>query len=135
MPTLSLTPDQRSALEKLNSFFQSNNHVFLLKGSAGSGKTTLLKTVIDILQQDGKPFKLMAPTGRASLILKERTGKEAYTIHKSIYNFNNLEETAEDGRFQFRYKIKENIDSLSTIYFVDEASMVSKIKTIIQKIS
>ena len=123
----SLTPDQQSALEKLNSFFQSDDHVFLLKGSAGSGKTTLLKTVIDILQQDGKPFELMAPTGRASLILKERTGEEAYTIHKSIYNFNNLEETDEEGRFQFRYKIKENINSLRTIYFVDEASMVSDV--------
>jgi len=124
---ISLTPDQQSALEKLQSFFQSDDHVFLLKGSAGSGKTTLLKTVIDILKQNGNSFRLMAPTGRASFILKERTGNDAYTIHKSIYNFSKLEEKDEDGRFQFHYKINENTKSLRTIYFVDEASMVSDV--------
>jgi energy-coupling factor transporter ATP-binding protein EcfA2 len=123
---ITLTTDQRSALEKLKSFFLSDHHVFLLKGSAGSGKTTLLKTVIGILQQEGKSFRLMAPTGRASLILQERTGVDARTIHKTIYNFNTLVES-ENERFQFRYKNKENNDSIRTIYFVDEASMVSNV--------
>ena len=124
---ITLTPDQQSTLEKLKTFFQSEDHVFLLKGSAGSGKTTLLKTVIEILKQKGKSFRLMAPTGRASLILKERTGEDANTIHKSIYNFDKLEETDENGKFQFRYKLNTNNESLNTIYFVDEASMVSDV--------
>lgn len=125
MNTFSLTSDQQVTLEKLQTFFQSNDHVFLLKGSAGSGKTTLLKTIIGMLEEKDRQFRLMAPTGRASLILKERTGEDARTIHKSIYNFDELEEKGEDGQFRFRYKINVNNDSFGTIYFVDEASLVS----------
>ena len=129
MQTLSFTSDQQLALEKLQSFFQSDAHVFMLKGSAGSGKTTLLKIVKELLKQKGCFFRLMAPTGRASLILKERTGEDARTMHKSIYNFDELEEKDETGRHQFRYKLRENTDSLKTIYFVDEASMVSDVRS------
>ena len=46
---INLTNDQRIALEKLHSFLESDERVFILQGYAGSGKTTLLKGFVEYL--------------------------------------------------------------------------------------
>lgn len=124
-----LSADQKQALEKLESFLSSSIQVFMLKGYAGSGKTTILKGLIEYLNSIEKGFALMAPTGRAAKVIRERTGREAYTIHKSIYSFDDLVEIKEGDSFYYYYKIRNNVDVVGKIFIVDEASMLSDAKS------
>ncbi|MET3978072.1 ABC-type cobalamin/Fe3+-siderophores transport system ATPase subunit [Mucilaginibacter sp. UYP25] len=71
---LKLSADQETALQKLEAFLKGSNQVFMLKGYAGSGKTTILKGLVDYLVSIDKDFALMAPTGRAAKVIRERTG-------------------------------------------------------------
>ena len=125
---ITLNKDQENVIKNLENFLESKDSVFILKGYAGTGKTTLIKGLIDALKVENKKFVLCAPTGRASKILRNKTGY-GNTIHSTIYDFDNLitinsenEDFAEHS-FQFSFpiiKLQEN-----TIIIVDEASMIS----------
>ena len=119
-----LTSTQQSAFQQFERFINSNDRIFILKGSAGTGKTTLLKELVESLCEKGWKCVLMAPTGRAAFILGEKTGQPAATIHRTIYQIE--EGLKDDGTGQMVFGLRHNDDSLTrTIYFVDEASMVS----------
>lgn len=125
---INLTNDQRIALEKLSAFLESDEQVFILQGYAGSGKTTLLKGVIDYLTALKKPFDVMAPTGRAAKILRDKTGY-GQTIHRTIYNFVELKtiqdkQNEDDHSFHYVFPIRQNSTD-GKIMIVDEASMIS----------
>ena len=125
---ITLNPDQEKVILNLESFLESKDSVFILKGYAGTGKTTLIKGLVEALDNEKKNFLVCAPTGRASKILRNKTGY-GKTIHSTIYDFDNLitinsenEDFAEHS-FQFSFpiiKLQEN-----TIIIVDEASMIS----------
>lgn len=125
-----LTPSQENAARKLQEFFKIENRCFLLKGYAGTGKTTLLYGITRYLSTHKIYFRLMAPTGRAAKVISNKTKFDSYTIHKSIYSMNSLQEykeTNEDGSETFKYffGLQNNNDPTETIYIVDESSMVS----------
>lgn len=125
---MNLTNDQRQALKKLQDFLDGDAKVFTLQGYAGSGKTTLLKGVIEYLNQTKKPFDVMAPTGRAAKILRDKTGY-GQTIHKTIYNFEELitienKDNGDDYSFHYVFPIRQNTTD-GKIMIIDEASMVS----------
>lgn len=58
---ISLSPDQKTALIRLEAFLKSPVQVFMLKGYAGSGKTTILIGLVEYLHSIEKDFVLMAP--------------------------------------------------------------------------
>lgn len=119
-----LTNSQQSAFLQFKEFINSDDRIYILKGSAGTGKTTLLKAFVDSLNDKGWKCVLMAPTGRAAFILGEKTEHPAATIHRTIYQIE--EGLKDDGSGQLVFGLRHNEDSLNnTIYFVDEASMVS----------
>ena len=121
---ISLSDDQQGALKKIDTFLNASDHnCFLLKGYAGTGKTFLVKGITDYLISQRRQFHLMAPTGRAAMILGAKTEKTAYTIHKTIYDFDKLRD--DDHTFRFKYDLKINEDSIDTVYIVDESSMIS----------
>lgn len=132
---INLTNDQRTALEKMQEFIQSEENIFILQGYAGSGKTTLLKGFVEYLQNIEKKYQLMAPTGRAANVINQKTGFKATTIHKGIYSFDELEEIEikeqdkSDVSFMYYYKLRNNPDVHNSILIVDEASMVSDVKS------
>lgn len=99
---VTLSDQQREFLYDIN----KTNLMFLI-GNAGSGKSFLQKVVIDIAEELDLSYALLAPTGKASRVLKNYTGREAYTIHKKI-GFGGFEEVE---------SIPEDI------ILVDEASM------------
>lgn len=98
----SLNFKQQMAVEAIESA-QST----LVCGAAGSGKTTALRHAIDVLEQAGKRYMLLAPTGKAALRMRAATRRPASTIHKVLFAKN------ADSTFH-------NID----VVIVDEASMV-----------
>ena len=126
---LNLSQGQETALSKLEAFLDGPVQVFMLKGYAGSGKTTILQGLVDYLSAAEKDFALMAPTGRAAKVIREKTGKEAFTIHKSIYCYDEMVEVAEGDSFYYYYKIRNNVDVAGKIFIVDEASMLSDAKS------
>ncbi|NRS87789.1 hypothetical protein HNQ02_000696 [Flavobacterium sp. 7E] len=126
---LILSSDQEIALSKLETFLDSSNQVFILKGYAGSGKTTILKGLAEYLNATEKEFALMAPTGRAAKVIREKTGQEAFTIHKSIYNYEEMVDIQEGESFFYYYKIRNNTDVANKIFIIDEASMLSDAKS------
>ena len=126
---LTLSPDQENALRKVEAFLNNPAQVFMLKGYAGSGKTTILKGIVEYLDSVEKDFALMAPTGRAAKVIREKTGQEAFTIHKSIYSFEEMMEIEEGDSFYYYYKIRNNVDVANKIFIIDEASMVSDAKS------
>ncbi len=127
---INLNQDQTEALSRIESFFGSQLfQVFILKGYAGSGKTTLIKGLVEYLKALDKTCMLMAPTGRAAKVIRERTGQDAFTIHKSIYSYDDIVEMEEDDTFYYSYNIRNNKNALDKIYIVDEASMISDTKS------
>jgi energy-coupling factor transporter ATP-binding protein EcfA2 len=128
---LTLTNDQRSALEKLEVFLAGDDRIFILQGYAGSGKTTLLKGLAAYLKSREQSFQLMAPTGRAAKVISQKTGMSATTVHKGIYSFTDLVEEGEgeevDGTFVYHFRIANSEDAHRSIQIVDEASLLSDI--------
>lgn len=119
-----LTQDQQQALSGFNDFLNSDNNVFILRGAAGTGKTTVLTEFIKLLMSKSAQFSIMAPTGRAALVSRERTGYDAKTIHRSIYALDKQPEIVNE---RYIYALRENDETTNHNYFVDEASMVSDV--------
>ena len=120
-----LTSEQQAVAEKFEEFLSSNSHIFMIKGSAGTGKTTLLKHLVDNIAARNIASYLMAPTGRASMILSDKLGDEATTIHRFIYKVTKDKEEVDDDVI---FVLRDNETPDNSIYFVDEASMVSDIE-------
>ena len=126
---INLTSDQHNALERIGNFLCSNERVFILQGYAGTGKTTLIKGVSDYLNSQHKSFEVMAPTGRAAKVLRDKTGV-GKTIHSSIYNLeaietinsNSLEEADHSVKYYFPIDLTNTNER---VLIVDEASMIS----------
>ena len=103
--------------------------IALLTGAAGTGKTTLVKQFVENATAAGIPCVLLAPTGRAAKVLRERTGHNAQTIHRHIYETEALPECADahgnPNTFKWVFGLRTNLSDAHTVYVVDEGSMVS----------
>jgi hypothetical protein len=124
-----LTNDQREALGQLEQFLAGDGRVFILQGYAGTGKTTLLGGLVRHLVGSGKAVQLMAPTGRAAKVLKDRTGIHASTVHRGIYSFDSREvlkdeETGDEVDYRFHFRLAQR-EVAGMVFIVDEASMLS----------
>ena len=130
---IDLTLDQKNAVEQIASFLESDKGIFVLKGYAGSGKTTLIKGLVKHLSNNHTAFQLMAPTGRAAKIIEQKSNSSASTIHRGIYNFDVFHEIEKDDSsesFMYYYKIAENPEVHNSVLIIDEASMISNVKSI-----
>ena len=128
-----LTKSQTEALDKINRFLCDDKaRCFVLNGYAGTGKTFLVGGIVKHLDACHIATVLMAPTGRAAHVIKERHNVPASTIHRLIYSLNQLKEfreVNEEGAlsFKFYFDLRYNKDDHDTVFIVDEASMVSDV--------
>ncbi|UKK54566.1 ATP-dependent RecD-like DNA helicase [Prevotella sp. E2-28] len=120
-----LTTQQQQALKAISEFLNSDIPVFILKGYAGTGKTTMISQIISEIKKLEKLPLLMAPTGRAARVLETKTGYEAFTIHRMIYELDEIEtkEDSDDIRYIFPLKDEEDL-AKDHICIVDESSMI-----------
>lgn len=147
------TNSQQAAFNMIMSFIDSDDQkVFILKGYAGTGKTTMVRAVIKELQSRYYRYVLLASTGRAAKVLSDSAQYmaqschnntvshivQAKTIHSEIYTFDGINQdldlfgkpkgNSEIGThkgIRLRFTLKHKVDPRSTIYIVDEASMIS----------
>ncbi len=126
-----LSPGQGALVEKLDAFLKNKiENVFLLQGYAGTGKTFITNGLTEYFRMVGRNYVLAAPTGKASKVLATKAASSAYTIHKTIYSFENIKEFKQidvDGSetYKFYAELAVNTHPVDTVYIVDEASMVS----------
>ena len=122
LPQETLTSDQREALLSLLDYLEAPSPyaLYLLTGYAGTGKTYLLRSITEAATRAGIHVELMASTGRAAKVLTGATGRQASTIHRTIYRASTqLQE--EGGSFQ----LGRVSAGRPTLFIVDEASMIS----------
>lgn len=114
------SPTQKEAVELFTRFFfaREEDGLFLLRGYAGTGKTSLVAAIVNTLLTLEYKVVLLAPTGRAAKVFSSYAGHPAFTIHKKIYR----QKTANDGEGLFNLGFNAGVD---TLFFVDEASMIS----------
>lgn len=95
--------------------------VSILCGEAGTGKTTVVKAIIQAVEKahgSGTSFLLLAPTGKAADRLRERTKKDAQTLHSFLAAKRWL-----NDNFTFR-RSGGQIEDGYTTYIIDESSML-----------
>ena len=114
------TDTQNLLLLQLSEFIFDKNEkgLFLLKGYAGTGKTTTISTVVKDLWKTGKKSVMLAPTGRAAKVISNYAGRQAFTIHKKIYQ----PRKAKNGGVNFVLQTNKHTN---TFFIIDEASMIS----------
>lgn len=128
-----LTDGQAELVNRLERFLDGKTEsVFLLKGYAGTGKTFVTKGLTEYFRAIGRNYVLAAPTGKASKVIASKTKSPAYTIHKTIYSFDDIAEYRDDdtdGTETFKFYAQLAVNSLSadTVYIVDEASMIADV--------
>lgn len=125
-----LNDEQAELVNRLGQFLANKTEsVFLLKGYAGTGKTFITKGLTEYFRSIGRNYVLAAPTGKASKVIASKTKSPAYTIHKTIYSFDDIVEYRDDDvdgteTFKFYARLAVNGLSADTVYIVDEASMI-----------
>lgn len=122
---MELTRQQQQVLDKIKQFMESDASVFILRGYAGTGKTTMVRQMADYIS-GLCVVALMAPTGRAARVLRLKTGYEASTIHRAIYDKASLEvkKVSDIAESEFKLHFPVTSGDGRMVAIVDEASMV-----------
>ena len=95
--------------------------IAVICGGAGTGKTTVVESIIKAIEKahgQGTSFCLLAPTGKAADRMRDKTGKEALTIHSFLAQRGWLRENRTYLRSGGRQE-----EGIST-FIIDEASML-----------
>ena len=96
----------------------ANNNVGVLVGSPGTGKSQSMMSFVKACDNSSISYALCSPTGKASKVMSNYTGKEAKTIHRLLeYNPDNLEEY---GSF-FKYNANNKLPF--DLIIIDEFGM------------
>tara|TARA_B100001109_G_C18864691_1_gene476350 strand:- start:506 stop:1942 length:1437 start_codon:yes stop_codon:yes gene_type:complete len=114
------TSDQVDLIERLERFLFQPIHrpAFIIRGYAGTGKTTSVGALVKTLPQFKYKTVLLAPTGRAAKVMSAFAKKQAFTIHKKIY------QAKKSIDAQMRFELAANLHT-NTVFLVDEASMIA----------
>jgi exodeoxyribonuclease-5 len=114
------TEDQVNCLKDIYKYLFENfsKSIHIINGYAGTGKTTIISEIVEELRSQKFKVTLLAPTGRAAKVLSGYCKYPAFTIHKHIY----LSYKNELGDYKI---ILTKNKSPNTIFFIDEASMIS----------
>ena len=127
------TTEQECTIDAFKCFLTDDNDIFILRGYAGTGKTTILKEFVNIAAASSKLICLMAPTGRAAKILSDKTGRQALTIHRSLYKLSVIEsqegDEENDSKVHYYFPLRKNEACCEDcLCIIDEASMISSRK-------
>lgn len=99
-----------------------NRPVSVVCGAAGTGKTTIIRAILQAVEKahgTDATFLLLAPTGKAADRIREKTGKQASTIHSFL---------AKRGWLNPNLTIRSaggQKEEQVTTFVIDEASMLN----------
>lgn len=114
-----LNEGQLNGFNKFKEWLDNKKELnFVVSGYAGTGKTFFISILINHLKSKNVGYRVVAPTGKASTILKKK-GIDASTIHKLIYT-----PVEDNGIITFERKPDEEFTDFSII-FCDESTMIA----------
>lgn len=110
--------EQITALEKL-----FTSRLSVLTGTAGTGKTTVIRSLVQGIKETSPKhdFLLLAPTGKAALILRDRINDPSVKV-QTIHGF--LMRQGWINKNNFTLKVSGGDKSQSSTVIVDECSMI-----------
>jgi exodeoxyribonuclease-5 len=126
-----LSEDQQHAADAVREFLDGDGQHFTLHGLAGTGKTTVLSQ----MARDMEISRLCAPTGKAASVLREKTGMPTSTLHRLLYQPNEVTDhrCREPGGKDCKCKphlewipLHEKGELQGVPVFLDECSMVGE---------
>lgn len=125
VPDLTLTDSQNEAKKKALEWYkkvkdQRANQLFFIAGYAGTGKSTITPVLLSEMGLQAHTVAFMTYTGKASVVLSQKTGTEVNTIHSQIYRQN--EHT---GNWDLRRPDDCQL-TYKRLILLDEVSMVSE---------
>lgn len=112
------SPQQETALSKVNDWLKGDDQVFYLSGYAGTGKTTLAK---EIAGNVSGRVMFGAYTGKAAQVLASKGCSNAQTIHSMIYHIDNPH--ADRPTFSLNH---ESEVRGAELLIIDECSMIDE---------
>ncbi len=133
----SLYPDQKSALQEIESFIKSEDErFFVLQGTSLSGKTHLIPFIQDVAYNNQIPeVKLFTSSSRVAHNLLKNTNLEIDSIYSYIYGGNlTKSETEEQEKIENQDEskieleivpLKKSDDTEKAIFIVDESHLIS----------
>lgn len=112
------TIEQINALEKLYT-----SRLSVLTGTAGTGKTTVIRSLVQGIKQKEPrhDFMLLAPTGKAALILRDRINDPNVTV-LTIHGF--LMRKGWINKSNFTLKVSGGEKHQASTVIIDECSMI-----------
>lgn len=121
MSALDLSEDQQDGLNALLTALDAGEREPCLTGAAGCGKTTLMRAFLPKARARGWQTRLVCPTGKAAVRLKEVTGEEVKTVHSAFYGsvFERVEGDLVFGDLK-------SIEEPRVLVVCDEASMLDE---------
>lgn len=129
-----LYPDQKSALQEIESFIKSEDErFFVLQGTSLSGKTHLIPFIQDVAYNNRiLETKLFALSGRVANNLLKNTNLEFESIYSYIYGGSITNSEKEESENQDEDKVdlevvplKKSDDREEAIFIVDESHLIS----------
>lgn len=125
---ITLTQQQADIFSQIKDFLSNESDIFVLKGYAGTGKTTLIGEICGFLQKNQLPYSVLAPTGRAAKVLREKVG-DGMTIHSEIFSKELqciIPKDGDESKKSYRYIFPLiTLPSDKHTIIVDESSMIS----------
>ncbi len=129
---LVFTTSQRQLVEKLDQFLSDpESDIFIMKGYAGTGKSTVLCLIHDYMESlsDEWQYCLMAPTGRAAMVLNKITAsRKCTTIHRGIYDTPSIRTGTGTAR-DFDHTFSDSATEIT----VNHAKRISEMSTFISQ--
>ena len=115
-------------MEALQQFLDDpDSQCFVLNGYAGTGKTFLIGGLVRYLQCGNRKPEMMAPTGRAAHVIRERHRVDASTIHRHIYSLNTLKEFRElESYLREKRRIRTTSSTLIDVVRQVDSSLIVK---------
>lgn len=127
-----LYPDQKSALNEIERFINSDKErFFVLQGTSLSGKTHLIPFIQNVAFNNGiSEVKLFASSGRVAHNLLKDSNLEFNSMYSYIYGGNTQNEEQEDTKTDEMLNLeivplKTSDDTEEAIFIVDESHLVS----------
>ena len=115
-----LTDDQKSALEYINAFMESECRQMVLCGPAGTGKTSLVNVLLDELDKKNVKYVCTAPTNKAVEVIAKRTNRQ---FDRTIFSLCGLKLVDLDDKEPYLERDGESKLGDYDIVVIDEASM------------
>lgn len=117
--------------EAVNWFRNSSSQLFEIDGLAGTGKSFLIGQILNELNLKSNEVYAMAFTGQASIVMRTKGFTNAKSIHSTLYEVVEVDDSSDALAAKFGAKGKKNefrlrkfIDPAVRLFFIDEAWMV-----------